>query len=158
MDVSYVNPFIESVQELFSAMLGCEATRGDLSIADDSCGPRDITAIIGLSGPTRSTVVLTFPTSTALAVSGRLIGSEVKVVDDTVSDTVGELVNMVAGSAKAKLHTGDGEPVELSLPTVVRGNNYVVGHPKGTTCLNIPFSSELGEFSLRISVQQMGKR
>ena len=157
MDVTYINPFIEGVQELFSTMLGSEAVRGDLSLANDMSRPRDITALIGLSGTVRSTVSLTFPAATALAVASQLMGMEIKAVDDTVSDAVGELVNMIAGSAKAKLHTGEGEPVQLSLPTVVRGSSYVMDSPKGSTCLDVSFSSTLGPFSLRVSLQQSGK-
>lgn len=153
-DMTYVNPFIESVQELFSRMLASEAVVENVSTTSDQGGPRNITALIGLGGATRSVVSLAFPTSTVLAITGQLLGMEIETIDETVSDTVGELVNMVAGFAKAKLHQGDGTPVELSLPTVVRGNGYLMDNPKGATCHVISFSSSLGEFSLRVSLQQ----
>mgnify|MGYP000125223922 CR=1 FL=1 len=43
----------------------------------------------------------------------------VTVIDETVSDGVAEIVNIVAGSAKAKLNTDASRPLDLSLPTVV---------------------------------------
>lgn len=41
------------------------------------------------------------------------------MMDDTVSETVSELVSIVAGGAKSKFFQRDGVPVNLSLPTVV---------------------------------------
>lgn len=153
MQVEYINPFIESVYELFSTMLGCEAKRrGDIGLARTQGNARDISALIGLSGPARGIVSLSFPATTALSMVSRLIGSDTRVIDDTVIDAVAELVNIVAGGAKAKL-TGGGTPIDLSLPTVVRGSNYSVDYPSKAMWLDIPFTSELGNFSLRVTLE-----
>ena len=53
MKVEYINPFIEGVNELFLTMLGCEALRGKVGVAKAKSDPRDVTALIGLSGPAR---------------------------------------------------------------------------------------------------------
>ena len=156
MKVEYINPFVASVYELFSTMLGCEANRGDIGLTQEMGQPRDITALIGLSGPIRGIVVLSFPVNTALSIVSRLLGTEVRVVDESVLDSVAELVNIVAGGAKARLHDSDGPPVDLSLPSVVRGQRYSIEHPSRSTWLDVPFVSELGTFHLRVALESVG--
>lgn len=153
MKVEYINPFVESVFELFNTMLEAKIERGKIGVTTASGNPRDIMALIGLSGPARGTVALSFPTGTAVHMVNRVLGTETRVVDDTTCDGVAEIVNIVAGSAKAKLTQGGGTPIDLSLPTVVRGNDYKIDYPSQSVWLEVPFQSELGEFSLRVTFE-----
>ena len=156
MKVEYINPFINSVYNLFSTMLSAEVERGEVGIARDSQTPRHITAIIGVSGHARGTVAISFPNQTALSMVGRMLGMELRVLDDSVTDGISEIVNIVAGRAKAQF---DFEPpLEISLPTVIRGNSYSVDYPSKTTWLEVPFQSELGDFILRVTFEKFSKQ
>ncbi len=156
MKVEYINPFIESTYDLFATMLSSKAVRGDVGLVKDAENPRDIMALIGLSGMARGMVALAFPVATALNMVNRLLGTEIRTVDDTVSDAIAEMVNIVAGGAKAKLNTGNEKPIDLSLPTVVRGKHFNVDYPTGSMWLEVPFESDLGSFTLRVTFE-MGK-
>lgn len=153
MQVEYINPFIESVHELFSTMLSAKVQRNKLGLSSGPSNPRDIMALIGLSGAACGTVALSFPSSTALSVVNRLLGTENRVMDDTVSDAIAEVVNIVAGSAKARINDGDGPVIDLSLPTIVRGNSFSVDYPSKSKWLEVSFDSELGPFSMRVTFQ-----
>jgi chemotaxis protein CheX len=84
----------------------------------------------------------------------RLLGVEMDSLDATISDALGEMVNIVAGGAKAKFsNENGGPPIDLSLPNVIQGSNYCVDYPSHTTWLDVPFSSELGAFNLRVTFQ-----
>ena len=157
MQARHINPFIEAVYELFQTMLKSKVERGQIGVTDGGARPSDIMAIIGISGPTRGTVSLGLPTPTALAVVGRILGMQVDQIDDTVSDGVAEVVNMIAGSAKAKLNSGNEHPLDLSLPTVVRGERYNVQYPSKSVWLEVPFKSELGDFNLRVTFETSPK-
>jgi chemotaxis protein CheX len=135
-------------------MLGCEVQRGEVIISREGL-PRkeEIVAIIGLSGPVRGTVAMTFPVDTAIKMVNQLIGSETATVDENVMDAVAELVNIVAGGAKSKLNGNEAIPINLSLPTVVRGNNYSVESPSWAVWLDLPFISPLGLFNLRVTFE-----
>ena len=98
---------------------------------------------------------ITAATATALALVRKLLGMETAVVDDTVSDGVAEIVNMVAGSAKAKLTSDGGPPIDLILPTVVRGKNFEVEYPTQTVWLEVAFQSNLGDFNLRVTFEKI---
>ena len=158
MKVEHINPFIESAKELFSTMLEVELKRGNVGVAKDGITSGNLTALIGLSGPARGTVALSFPVPTALAMVGKLTGSRTRTVDDTVSDAVAELVNIVAGGAKAKFSNDGGPPIDLSLPTIVRGNSYTVDYPSQTVWLDVPFTSDLGPFTLRVTFELDGEQ
>jgi chemotaxis protein CheX len=153
MQAKHINPFIEAVYELFRTMLNGTVERGPVGVTVEDTQPKDIMAIIGISGPTRGTVSLGFPARTALAIVGRILSMPVEQLDETVCDGVAEIVNIVAGSAKAKLNTGNGRPLDLSLPTVVRGEHYAVQYPSKSVWLEVPFRSDLGEFSLRVTFE-----
>ena len=153
MRVEFINPFIESIGELFQTMLGTPANRGKIGVSTGGGNPRDIVAVIGLSGSNRGTAAISFPTSTALRIVGTLLGRQMSVIDQDVSDGVAEVVNMVAGNAKAKLVGDDGEPMSLGLPTVLRGNSFGVKYPSQAVWLEVPFTSELGSFCLRVTFE-----
>ena len=157
MRAEHINPFIEAVYELFTTMLQGKVERGAIGVATGDAHPKDIMAIIGISGPTRGTVALGFPAQTALAMVGRILGMPVTEIDETLSDGVAEIVNMVAGSAKAKLNAGNGRPLDLSLPTVVHGDRYNVQYPSKVVWLEVPFKSDLGEFNLRVTFEATPK-
>jgi chemotaxis protein CheX len=153
MKVEYINPFIESVYDLFTTMLSSKAQRGNVGVSRGASNPREIMALIGLSGPARGTVAISFPTETAVAIVNRLLGTDTKVIDDTVSDAIAEIVNIVAGGAKAKLKIGEGSTIDLSLPTVVRGDSYDIDYPSNSVWLEVPFDSDLGPFSMRVTFE-----
>lgn len=154
MKAEYINPFLESVELLFNNMLGCTVARGQLGTSRGSAGRHEVTAIIGMSGPTRGTVSLSFPAATAAAMVGRLMGTGAVENADTLIDGVSELVNIVAGGAKSKLSAEGGTVIDLSLPTVIRGKDFQCQGPSQAVWLDIPFASDLGEFCVRVTFAQ----
>ena len=153
MNVKYINPFIESVYEVFSTMLNCEVHRGDVTLSRQGGHPQHLVALIGLSGPARGMVALSLPVATSLAVMGRLLGEEPAEVNEEVADALAEVANVITGNAKARL-SGDSErPINLGLPTVVTGSDYKVVYPSDSVWLDVPFNSELGQFSLRVTFE-----
>ena len=153
MKVEYINPFIESVYDLFSNMLNCEAKRGEIGVSREIPPSRDLVALIGLSGPAKGIVALSFPVSTALAMVSKMLGNEMRIVDETVKDAMAEMINIIAGGAKARLSSGEGDIIHLSLPTVVRGNSYKVDYPTLTAWLDVSFESDVGPFHLRVAIE-----
>ena len=159
MLVQYLNPFIESVYSLCSTMLACSVERGQPGVRSELPHDGDITAIIGLSGPARGTVALSFPIGTAQAMVGRLLQMDEAESKENVADGVAELVNIVAGSAKAKFPSGNGQDIiSLGLPTVINGGSEIVQYPKATSWLDVPFQSELGPFFLRVTFEHSNQQ
>jgi len=152
MKAENINPFIQSISEVFESMLDSKVAVKDLHLSAADEGHPDIIGLIGLSGTAKGIVALKLPVPTALAIIGKMVGTGFKSVDSSVIDGVGELVNIIAGNAKAKF---EGQSISLSLPTVVRGSIYRLQNLGEMVWLSLPFESELGEFSLEVSFKQM---
>ena len=58
MQVEYINPFIQSVANVFRTMLNCELERKSLSLKDNSSPTYEVSAVIGLTGKASGAVVL----------------------------------------------------------------------------------------------------
>ena len=148
MDVKYINPFIVSTTETFSKMLSIDLEKGNLYIKKAN-ETSDITGIIGLSGEAKGIVAVTFSRITALRAVSVFLGMKCLTLDDTVSDAVGELINIIAGNAKqylSDLH------VDISLPKVIIGQGHSVAEMKEVPTVIIPFTSKLGEFKLEVAL------
>jgi chemotaxis protein CheX len=76
-------------------------------------------------------------------------GMEMPAEDDDFADAIGELVNMVSGGAKAQF---DGKSVGISTPTVVMGSGHNVFGRKSMTTIEIPCTSDIGEFNVEVSL------
>ena len=150
MKVDLINPFIQSVNDVFESMLqGTVEASPPGPPAEDDGQSRDIAGIISLSGTTTITVAMRFPVKTVLAVVGAMLGDKIKTVDASIIDAVGELVNITAGGAKGRM---TGEKLSLSLPTVVRGHVCKVHNiPKDTVWVEIPFTSSFGDFAIALN-------
>lgn len=149
MNVRFINPFVESIDSVFTTMLQTVPRRAPLRVSDGSGAGAAVTSLIGITGQVHGVVVMRFPPATALSLAGRMLMSECAEINDEVVDAISEVVNMVAGAAKAKFDCDP--PLQLGLPTVVDGANYRVKYPSKSVWLEIPFESDAGSFTLELT-------
>lgn len=149
MDANYITPFIRSIKNVFTTMLQLDVDVQDPNIKSDNTASFDVTGIIGLSGDVVGSVVLSLPTNTAEGVVGRFTGTELTSDSDDFADAIGELVNMVAGGAKAMFTDRD---VSISCPSVVLGDNHRIASPKHVPCIVIPCSTDCGAMAIEIMI------
>lgn len=151
MKAQYINPFIESVDGVFSTMLKMPVKRLQARATADGTIKRGdwLTSIIGISGVASGVVALSFPRSTALQVAGRFLSADIQQMTPEASDALAELANIVAGSAKSKFELDP--PPELSLPTVIEGHDYKTKFPTKSVWVEVPFSCHAGEFVMEVS-------
>lgn len=147
MNVEHINPFILSVTETFQSMMDCEVTHGKPFPTEDDGQSDNIIGIIGLSGTAQGNLAIKFPAETAKAVVGSLVGTDFTVIDSSVVDGVGELVNIIAGNAKVKFQN---HKISISLPTVLRGGIHKLTTP-AVSYLTIPFNCSKGAFEVLVS-------
>lgn len=148
MDAAYIRPFLDSVNSVFVTMLGVQPQPLE---GRPETGPpgAQLTSLIGISGSISGMVLLRFPPQTALNLAGRMLSTRFGGITDEVIDAISEIVNMVAGSAKARFDSHP--PLQLGLPTVVEGAGYRVKYPRKSVLVEVAFRSEAGEFSLEVT-------
>ncbi len=146
MDVNNINPALSSIVNVLTTMAGITPTIGKPSIKKDERALGVVTGLIDLVGKdTTGSLAISFSKPVALEIAHNMLRIETDVVDDMIQDLVGEIANMVAGGAKA-IYDKQGINFELTLPTVLTGENHQIIHSfKGTTIL-LPFSTSAGDF------------
>ena len=149
MDMRFIDPFVASLQNVFVCMLGTPAQLGKPYLKGTIDQQIDLVAVIALTGDVVGSTVLGFPMETALAVASRFASEEMGLDHPDLPDALGELINMITGSAKANLQ---GINATISLPRVIAGKNIKLGGPKAMPFVVLPFKSELGYFYLELSV------
>jgi chemotaxis protein CheX len=150
MRAEYINPFIRALVNTFDTMLGCEVTRGQLVLKENHVPLHEISGTIGLSGKAVGTVVVSLSPEVAIKAASAMLMMEAAEVDEDVIDAVGEIANMVAGSAKAELEEYQ---LQISLPNVVTGKNHKIRFPSQVKPLCVPFSTPWGELTLEVGLE-----
>jgi chemotaxis protein CheX len=150
MNVEYINPFITSTLQTLEVMAATLPKRGDLFVKTNDQAKGDISGVIGLAGEATGSVAVTFPASLAQRIYSQMVGEEATHLSDEVRDAVGELVNMIAGGAKALL-AQQGCSFRIAIPSIVVGEGHTIQHKGGGPCLVVPFSLEDETFFLEVS-------
>ena len=152
MRAEYINPFIAAATNVYSTMLSCPLDRGSLIIKDGYCPEYEVSGIIGMTGNAVGTVVFSLSRTAAINSAAALLEEDPKEfpqLNSDVLDAIGELTNMIAGSAKEQL---DKLSLSISLPSVICGKNHLVSFPKDATPISIPFDSEWGPISIEVGL------
>lgn len=152
MDPGLITPFISSVQNVFATMLQLPVTVGDASIKAEPGTTFDVSGIIGMSGDVVGSVVLSFPKETAERIVSLFTGTTLVVSSPDFADAIGELVNMVAGGAKAGFPGN--RKVSISCPSVVIGSGHTVAQRSDVACIDVPCTTDCGRFSIEIAIQE----
>jgi chemotaxis protein CheX len=88
-----------------------------------SCTGLNVTSMVGLAGSFCGLVSLRCEESAANLIASKMMGVEISSPSQEVFDALGEVCNMVAGNFKNKI-SGLGSSCQLSLPTVITGDDY----------------------------------
>ncbi len=153
MKAEQINPFIASTINVFKMMVGIDARRDDLQVKEHGQVTHDVTAVISMGGVLIGAVSLSFPEETALKIAGKFAMTAFTEMNDEVADAVAELVNMIAGGAKADLAKA-GVPAQLAIPQVIVGKNHQIHYPPDIPIVDVRFGSDCGEFSLEVCVKE----
>ena len=116
-------PFVNSLNRTFSDMVGQELLNGPYENMDKGETFADISVNIGLTGDVKASLVLTVTENAALQITKTTTGKQdIKMEDKIVTDTVGELLNMIVGSTQRHSNL----KWDFSLPLAIEGRNHEV--------------------------------
>lgn len=129
-----VDKFDKAVQEVIETMIGETVTfhgEADIEVTKIPYEGVDkgMTVVMGYVGGLQGTISISLSEEAAIAWTKGLIDHETEGVDQTVIDAVGELGNIVVGTAKRQLAEYN---LTMSLPSVIRGGRKSVVFPSST--------------------------
>jgi len=153
---SYVKPFVDATLNTFKTCVNFDLTVGNPHFSGRSQGlQQDIAAIIGFSGSIRGAVILSMKKELVFKLTDKLTGKPHSEIDDDVVDTIGEIVNIIAGNIKREVP--DGEKIEISLPTVIKGSGSSFSWPgRKLRSLCISFKYKEDTFYLLVDMEKQG--
>jgi chemotaxis protein CheX len=153
MEVKYINPFINSVMNTMETMLNVAPDQSPPFLKNEKLTHADVSGVVGFGGKDISgSVVLSFPTETALNVYEKMMGESATRISSDVQDVIGELTNIVVGGAK-KIFADNGFSFHISIPTVIVGKNHALGHKYDIPVIVVPFKIDHNSFNMEISMK-----
>jgi chemotaxis protein CheX len=152
VNVAYINPFVSATLDTLKRMANMDSERTGLTARTDAVSHGDISGVMGLSGPSEGFVGITFKSQTARKIVCRMLDIPLgKEEDADIRDGVGELMNIIAGRAKADL-SGTEHTYSLSPPNVIVGGPHSIGVVRGQPVIVIEFQTEGELFEVMISL------
>ena len=104
----------------------------------------DVSGLIGMVGPEiKGSFSITFDENLALTIMERMVGEKPEKLDAEVADMVGEVTNMIAGSAKRDL-ADQGFDFGMATPAVVTGKDHTISHQVDGPKVILPFMCDDG--------------
>lgn len=144
---------ISDVKEVFSTMVGMEDLLHLPSQIEPITHFEDcVTAMVGMAGTFSGLTSIHAPQRLALQITSSMLGMEVTEMDDDVSDALGEIANMIAGSFKMHLTKG-GIEIRISTPSVVTGSDYVISAGNALDTITLRFATDEDWFIVSITLQ-----
>jgi chemotaxis protein CheX len=142
-------PFVNSVRSVFSTMVkvGTTVERPHLKTAPEP--NYDVSGIIGFSGDVIGSVVVSFQASCAMKLVEAFAGSAMEMGSADFCDAIGELANMVAGSAKKDL----GATASITVPNVIIGAGHMIARLSDVPCVVIPVTTPVGNFAVEVNIK-----
>lgn len=152
VNIDIIKSFAEATVGTFDQMCSAELDTKKPYLKDPRSTIYGLSAVVGLTGDVAGVSVLTLPEEVAMSAVGAFVGEKYDKIDSAVVDGVKELINIIAGMAKAKLDE-KGYQYNFGLPKVVVGYNYITDQGKSVSTIVIPFGSPFGEFFLEVTVR-----
>lgn len=149
LDSKLIMPFVNSTLNVFTTMVNIKPVIGKPHLKEDGRSTFDVSGIIGFSGEIVGSVVVSFQQETAMKLVEALLGSPVDPTSSDFADAVGEMANMIAGSAKKDL----GLVANIAVPTVIIGKDHMIGRLSGVPCVVIPCESAFGSFAVEVNIK-----
>lgn len=154
MKAEFINSFLVSILNVLSTMARMEAKPGKPTVKKNDIACGDVSGIIGMtSDQAKGTMAITFTEPVILEITKHMLGEELTRIDETVSDMVGEITNMVTGGAK-RILSEKGYFFDMAIPTVITGKNHEIHHKSQAPIVIVPFTSEAGNFFLEICFEE----
>jgi chemotaxis protein CheX len=130
-------------------MANIATTVGGLTLKNETSPPHDVSGIIGFSGGVVGSMVIGLSKDVASRIVAAFSGTGHHIDSPDFADAIGELANMIAGSAKKNM----GVVASISVPTVVVGPAHHTMRLSGVPCVIIPCKTPHGDFDVEVNIK-----
>lgn len=145
------------VQSTFINMFALKPHMQPYRLEKNSTVIADVSGLISITQEKiEGTLIVSFPKQTIFRMLEKMYKRSFTEVDSSVTAGVGELTNIVYGVFKASLNKS-GYNLKMALPNVVIGEQHTVLTSENGPTLVTPFTTDLGDFYVRLSLNDPSK-
>lgn len=142
-------PFVTSTKQVFKTMVKVDTKILTPHMKENPAVSFDVSGIIGFSGEIIGSAVVSFQAAAAKKLVEAFAGVALELTDPDFADAIGELANMIAGSAKKDL----GALANITVPSVVIGSGHMIARLSGVPCIVIPCETPVGNFAVEVNIK-----
>ncbi len=155
MSLVVAKPFVNAVKSTMEMMVGLEAIP-KRSYMKEEPTPGEVSGVIGLAGrKVLGSLALKFPQDLLVKVFQSMTGEDVPEPTQPVYDTVAELANIVAGSAKTT-YSELGIHFNIAIPYVAIGKDHQISYGPDEEVVVVPCGIDGETFYLEIMMKKVG--
>ncbi|MFO8085051.1 MAG: chemotaxis protein CheX [Desulfobacterales bacterium] len=143
--MDFYEKIIEVTKEIFESMIMLDVTPDQPLTEHVSKFTCSLSAMVGFAGFKQGNLVIHAPKEVAMGLTRDFLGIDINDINEDVQDAMGELANMIAGSLKPVI-SNNGKNIELSLPSVVYGEQYSMTVIAKADWIIVPFTISHGRF------------
>ena len=152
MKEEYVNSFLTPAMLVWGMELDVPLDFTGAKAVANQYTTDHLTAIIGINGDLKGSVLYEMSEETALLVAGRMMGESLTSLNEVALSAIGEIANMITGNAATELSSYDYQ-CQLTPPVLIKPSHATMFTPESPQIL-ANFTSELGELNVRICLTE----
>lgn len=152
VDHPIVKAFVDAAVQTLTTMAMLELEPGEVTQVEAFENTLDYTATMGLCGEKEGILVLSLESSLARQIVAAMLGEDESEIDSDLLDGVGELTNMIAGSAKTELGRSSYH-FNLSIPAVIEGEKSIVTPQSASSGVRVSMTCGGRQFVIGIWTQ-----
>lgn len=153
MKAEYLNCVMTGVIDVINQLFHVECKKGKPYVYHNEINLNHLSAVICMAGDKKGAFIIALSEDDAKKMASALIMDEKQFLDKDVMDAIGEIINMISGSAKGKL-TELGFTFKLSTPTFVLGKGTrLFKDDEYAPYICVPFTTNVGEFTIQVSLR-----
>lgn len=137
-----IEPFLAALQRTLNILSGPIMTMGAVELCDFATITADVSARIAMLGDRKFSLILTATEAAAGELVRHVAGTEATLEDGLTADTVGEVLNVVVGTAQK------GGRFQFSMPVVEAARAHRVTVAGGRCFERVISRTPLGEIGL----------
>lgn len=150
MDAALVNPFIEGTLHILdtTALVKVKCETPFLKKNQKSLG--DISGVIDISGDITGSAVISFSKKSILGIVSAMFGEKMTIINEEITDAVGEISNMIAGHVNTKI-AEMGKTVKVKFREIKIGRDEQIDHAAGPPhVIVLPFKTTKGKVVIEV--------
>lgn len=152
---SIISSCAEIIEMMLPMALSDKMSQRPLPLGTDLKDYNDeIIVSIGLTGDYSGTMSLYLSLELALKMASWMMEEDYQELNSEVCESVGEVLNMIAGGVKNRLSTDEYDVFDISLPITISGRDKHLFHGKDKTPLVVPIDTDKGIFAVTLVLEQ----